>query len=310
MSSLYANKAHSILATLSLLFFSISLSAQTKPPIVLVSIKPLHSLISHITDGINQTILLLPQQQTPHDFQLRPSQKRLINNADIFFYSSDNIESFVPALKNTNASLTFIELSRIPAVHTLTVRQLHLHNDHAKHKKTGDNIDGHIWLSIENAQAIAEEVSKILTLRMPGHGEHYQQNLTALTAKLQALKQQNHQLLSPYQNTPYLVYHDAYQYFEHENQLNQAHFITTSPKHSPGIKRVKELRRLVHQKNIQCIFYEPPNIPALLHPLTENTNINLAPLDPIGAQIVMGQSHYFQLMRQTATTLKTCFNKK
>jgi len=86
------------LTILNLLLFSITTNSFAKPATVLVSIKPLHSLVSYITDGVNPTRLLLSQQQSPHHFQLRPSQKRMINNADIFFYSSDNIETFVPAL--------------------------------------------------------------------------------------------------------------------------------------------------------------------------------------------------------------------
>jgi len=307
-------RAHMVLAILSLLLLCTSVNAQTKPPLVVVSIKPLHSIISHITDGVNQTLLLLTQQQSPHDFQLRPSQKRLINAADIFFYSSDNIESFVPALKATNKSLHFIELSRIPELHALPARTFHMHETHEdKHESIGanaiPNIDGHIWLSIDNAIIIANKVADVLTLRIPEYAKHYQHNLTILTKKLLKLKQQNQQLLSKFQTTPYLVYHDAYQYFEQENQLNNAHFITTNPEHAPGIKRIKTLRELIRVKNIQCIFYEPPNIPALLNTLTEDAQIKLAPLDPIGAQIPEGKTQYFQLMQQTATTLKECLSK-
>jgi len=278
----------------------------TRPATILVSIKPLHSLISHITEGINRTELLLQQQQSPHHFQLRPSQKRLLNQAEFFFYSSDNLEGFVSALKNTNDNLQFIELSRIPKIQILAARSFHAEHAH----KTQSKIDGHIWLSVNNAKAIAEYVTQLLSQRSPENAIHYQQNLGALLIKLDNLQQQNRQQLSPYQSIPYLVYHDAFQYFEQENGLNNAHFITTNPEHSPGIKRVKALREIIHTKNIQCIFYEPPNIPSLLNTLTEKTSVILAELDPAGSQLPMGKSHYFKLMRQTATTLSTCFSKK
>ena len=288
-----------------LVFFSMT-QVYAKPANVLVSIKPLHSLISHITDGINQTELLLQQQQSPHDFQLRPSQKRQLNQADIFLYSSDNIEGFVSALKNTNTDLQFVQLSRIANIQTLPVRSLHSHEGHHSQNTT----DGHIWLSIENAKIIGEYVANLLSQDSPENAPRYHQNLQKLLLKLQALKQHNQQLLKQTRNTPFLVYHDAFQYFERENDLSQAHFITTSPEHSPGIKRVKALRDLISTENIQCIFYEPPNIPALLNTLTEHKPVKLAALDPAGLQIPMGKAHYFQLMRQTATTLKACFTRK
>jgi len=294
------------LSMLSLLIFISHAKVYAKPANVLVSIKPLHSLISHITDGINQTELLLQQQQSPHNFQLRPSQKRLLNQADIFFYSSDNIESFVPPLKSTNAKLQFVQLSRIADIQALPTRSFHSHEPH----KSQNTLDGHIWLSIENAKIIAEYVTETLSKNSPENATHYHQNLYKLLLKLQALKHTNLQLLKQYRETPFMVYHDAFQYFELENHLSKAHFITTSPEHSPGIKRVKALRDLISAENIQCIFYEPPNIPSLLKTLTENKSVKLAALDPVGLQIPMGKAHYSQLMRQTATTLEACFTKK
>jgi len=292
------------LTMLSLLLFLLAPVCYAKPVNILVSIKPLHSLISHITDGVNKTDLLLTQQQSPHHFQLRPSQKRMLNGAELFFYSSDNIESFVPALKHTTNHLQFIQLSSLAAIHSLPVRSLHSHHEH---KSSG--IDGHIWLSIENAKIIGQQVAGILSKHSPEHASQYKENLNSLLLKLKQLKQENRLLLNNYRDRAYLVYHDAYQYFEHENKLTGAHFITTNPEHSPGIKRVKELRKLIDENNIQCVFYEPPNVPALLKTLTEDKAVYLSAIDPAGLEIPSGKQHYFQLLRQTATTLNKCLSR-
>jgi len=294
------------LTGLILLLFSITVNSFAKdnnrePVNILVSIKPLHSLISHITDGVNQNKLLLTQQQSPHNFQLLPSQKRLINNTDIFFYNNDNIESFVPALKNTTKNVEFIELSKVSGINALPVRSFHSHQHHES-----NYIDGHIWLSIENAKIIAKHVSQILSKRSPEHAELYKENLKSLLLKLNTLKQENLNLLSKHQDKAYLVYHDAYQYFEVENNLSGAHFVTSDPEHAPGIKRITALRKLIDTENIQCIFYEPPNIPALLYTLTEKKSVTLSAIDPAGLNIPMGKKHYFQLLRQTATSLDNC----
>ena len=294
------------LPTLSLLLFFISSSSIAKPVEVLVSIKPLHSLVSYITDGVSQPKLLLDQQQSPHHFQLRPSQKRMINNADIFFYSSDNIEGFVPALKETTKQLQFIQLSKLAEINSLPVRSFHSHDNH---DHNSNDRDGHIWLSIENAKLISQYVTDMLGKHSPEYALRYKENLNSLLIKLEELKQENMKLLSPYSNTAYLVYHDAYQYFERENNLAGAHFITTSPEHSPGIKRIKDLRSLIDTKNIQCIFYEPPNIPSLLTTLTEIKHTRLSAIDPAGSQIPLGKQHYFQLLRKTAVIIDNCLKK-
>lgn len=280
--------------------------SQAKSANVLVSIKPLHSLISHITEGTNPTTLLLSKQQSAHHFQLRPSQKRLINQADIFFYSSDIIESFVPALKNTTKDLQFINLSELPGLNTLPIRGFHSHASHEMNEDDDEAIDGHIWLSIQNAKTIALRVTVILSMISPEHTLRYRENLNSLLIKLEALKQENIKKLQGLNDKHFLVYHDAFQYFEDENSLTGAHFVTTNPEHAPGIKRVKTLRKIIRDNNIQCVFYEPPNIPKLLHTLTENQPAKILSLDPAGLKIPAGKTHYFQLLRQTASTLSEC----
>lgn len=282
--------------------FFICHSAFADTPRVLASIKPLHSLVSNITDGISTPGLLLSQEQSAHHFQLRPSQKRQLNQADVFFYSNDNIESFVPALKNTRDKLRFIQLSDSPDIKMLPARSTD------KHSHAGNSIDGHAWLSINNAILFSRYAADTLSKLDPRNAAHYQSNLSALLIKLETLGKANAGLLSDLKNKPFLMYHDAYQYFEIENGLNQSHFVTSSPEHTPGIKRVKELRALIRIENIQCIFYEPPNIPPLLKTLAEGMPLKFAPLDPAGSQIPAGKQHYFKLMQQTALTLHNCLS--
>ncbi|HED34597.1 MAG TPA: hypothetical protein ENJ08_10345 [Gammaproteobacteria bacterium] len=270
---------------------------------VLVSIKPLHSLISHITEGISTPALLLSQQQSAHHFQLRPSQKRMINQADVFFYSSDNIEGFVPALKDSTDNIAFIQLANAPGIKTLPTRSLHTHGNTPQ---THSVIDGHIWLSVENAIQLSRYAADILSRRDPQNATLYQKNLADLTLKLKKLHKDNLELLNSIKDEPLLFYHDAYQYFEMENKLSHAHFITTSPEHAPGIKRIKALRQLIKTTHIKCIFYEPPNIPPLLNTLAEDLPVKFAVLDPAGSQIGAGKRHYFELMQQTAQTLYNC----
>jgi len=312
MPAHYISKPRFVFIILNLLIGLTPMISQAKSANVLVSIKPLHSLISHITEGTNPTTLLLSQQQSAHHFQLRPSQKRLINQADIFFYSSDTIESFVPALKNTTKHLQFINLSELPGLNTLPLRDFHTHNSDTKHEASEneeENIDGHIWLSIQNAKTIALRVTVILSQISPEHTMRYRKNLNNLLIKLETLQQENRKQLGELTNKHFLTYHDAFQYFEVENKLNGAHFITTNPEQAPGIKRIKTLRKLITDNNIQCIFYEPPSIPPLLNTLTENKSIQLLSLDPAGLEIPPGKTHYFQLLRQIATTLKGCLKK-
>ncbi len=286
-----------------LLLVILSIAAHAATDRIVVSTKPLHSLISHITQDINQTELLLDKQESPHHFQLRPSQQRMLSQASIFIYSSDSLEGFARKLKSTSDNLLFIELSSVETINTLPARDFGGdHHDHAH------SIDGHIWLSTENALKIAEHISDLLSKRSPEHSDKYAQNLASLSQELLRLQQNNRDLLAAHTTDNFLVYHDALQYFEVENHLSGAHFITTSPEHHPGIRRIKQLKQLIRDRQIRCIFYEPPVIPPLIKTLSEDTTAKLASIDPAGSNLAAGKQQYFELMTQIAETLQQCLS--
>jgi len=305
-----------LLSSYLLLLFT-PFSSHASTPEILVSIKPLHSLVSNITQGVTTPQLLLDKQASAHNFQLKPSQKRKLSQADLFIYSDNNLESYVEKLEQSGNKTQFIQLSQINGIDKLPNRGFDHHREHdAHHHKdtsheialTNKGTDGHIWLSINNAKHISRYLAEILIGLDPAHKSIYQKNLLAFTLKLDRTKSINTQLLKPIRHKTFLVYHDAYQYFEHENQLTDVRFVTSTPDVKPGIKRIKQLKKLIRDKNIQCVFYEPPSIPPLLKTLTEDHSAKLVALDPIGSQLDAGTDHYLTLMQQTASKVHSCLN--
>ncbi len=278
-------------------------------PRIVVSIKPLHSIVSQITHGVTQPALLLEQEASAHHFQLRPSQQQKISQAELFFYSCEQIERFVEK-QNPGGDTEFIRLASLETLQLLGNRDFHhQHNEHGETEHlAAHNIDGHIWLSITNAIAISNYLKHLLSERDPAHQAQYQANAGRYIQQLNQLKADNQKKLASFSQQPFLVYHDAYQYFEKENHLQGAHFITSSPDINPGIRRVQYLKELIRTKNIRCVFYEPPNIPPLVATISENQPVQLVALDPIGAQLEAGADHYVQLMQQTAEQIHRCLS--
>lgn len=295
-----------------LLLLSCFGNSYATPPSIVVSIKPLHSIVTQITQGISQPELLLEQEVSAHHFQLKPSQKKKLIHADIFIYSSEQIESFATKQKQSVTDTRFIALEEIKGLDILPARNLHQHLQHGDHADqapaSSHSVDGHIWLSIANVIKISGYLTRQLIEADPEHQTRYTQNLLNFTARLQQLKTDNKQLLSKYSSASFLVYHDAYQYFEIENNLQGAHFITTSPDVSPGIKRVKYLQQLIRFEDIHCVFYEPPNIPPLMKTITEKQSVKLVSLDPLGLELPAGADHYINLMSQTARSVYDCLS--
>ena len=107
----------------------------------------------------------------------------------------------------------------------------------------------------------------------------------------------------------YVVFHDAYQYFENRFGVSAVGSITVSPEVLPGAERVAELRDKVRNLDATCVFSEPQFEPKLVMTITENTNAGTGVLDPLGASINDGPELYFTLIRNMAKSLKDCLLK-
>ena len=295
---------HSMLLKISLLlcFYSASISlAYSESLNILTTIKPIHSLVSNLTKGISQPDLLISGNQSPHDFQMKPSDRRKIVNANIIIYVSGGIESYIPEISNTfSKQQTVIALDTIAGIQKLPTRSVDEHSDHhADH-------DGHLWLSIENAKAISHYLYSEFSKHDPEHQVIYLQNRNQLLARLQQLKTGITDKLKQLKQKPYLTFHDAFQYYETEFNLTGSHFVTSNPEYISGIQSIQHLKKLMQTEKINCIYYEPPRIPKIIHTLKENTAARSLPLDPVGTELHPGENLYFELLDTITNQLLDC----
>jgi zinc transport system substrate-binding protein len=176
---------------------------------------------------------------------------------------------------------------------------------HASH---GEDVplDGHLWLDPSNAKAIARAVADELGEVDPANRERYAANAAGLAARIDALDAELAALLAPARGVPYVVFHDAYQYFERRYALGAVGSIAVSPERSPGAGRVREIRERIRRLGARCVFGEPQFPPALLATLIEGTGARTGELDPLGAELAAGPEAWFALMRALAASLAGC----
>lgn len=289
-----------------LLVFLPLAASYAETPKILTSIRPIHSLVSGLTEGLTKPELLIKGFQSPHDYSLRPSDRRLISQADLIIYSSPIIEGFLPdILQPLLTQKRIIDLSRSPELDLLPARQLHDH-DHHQHNA---NHDGHIWLSINNARAIINHLYQVLCEMDPQQQTRYTVNRDRLLKRLEQLHKSIHSQLDVVREQPFLMFHDAFQYFEKEFGLNHALYVTTGPEHKIGIQRVRYLKQQIKQQNIECVYYEPPQAPKIIQTIMEGQPQKLYTLDPVGNELIPGSELYFQLMQNIAQHLHSCMSQ-
>ncbi|RYE60397.1 MAG: zinc ABC transporter substrate-binding protein, partial [Rhizobiaceae bacterium] len=137
----------------------------------------------------------------------------------------------------------------------------------------------------------------------------YQANGADLMKRLDALDTELKTTLAPVNDKPFIVFHDAYQYFENRYGVKVAGSITVSPESIPGAERVKEIHQKVEELGATCVFAEPQFEPKLVKVVTEGSKARSGVLDPEAGALTEGPDLYFELMRGLATSLKTCLSQ-
>ena len=276
---------------------------------IVVSIKPLHSLVSAVTEGSNSVSLVIDGSMTPHNFALKPSHAKLLNNAKVFFYIDDEFESALKkTVKGLPKSVKIIRVSKIKKLRLLSTRaddnweeDGHDHHDHG-HSST----DLHIWLDPNNAIAIVKSITQELSAIYPENINIYKKNAKNIIKKIKTTDLLIKSMLEPIRNKPYVVFHDAYQYFEKSYSLNSVGSILVDPELPASPKRIIKIRSKIKSLNAHCVFKEPQYRAKIVKTVIDGTTTKIGILDPLGADIKSGPDMYINLLKNIAENLNTC----
>jgi len=301
----------SFLALLVLVALPAVTSALAQAPSVVVSIKPIHSLIAGVMKGIGTPHLLVKGSASPHTFPMRPSDARVLEKANVVFWVGETVESYlVKPLQSISARAQIVELLTGKDIRVLTAREggVWKADDDVGHGH-GKHVDGHIWLDTGNAIAITRIAGHVLAIRDPANAPDYRKNADDLADRLKRFERNLDKELTPIKQAPYVVFHDAYQYFERQFGLNAVGSISAHTGRAPGARRLRDLRKMVINSGADCIFHEPQFDPKLVQTLSEGTDASAGILDPMGTQYPPGEDAYFQIMSDISNALVMCLGK-
>ena len=324
----------SIFFGLSFLFLSFNSHADVKTDIkVVTTIKPLHSLISRIMETRGEPQLIIEGTNNPHTFVFKPSHAKMIEEADIIFWIGEDLEAFMEkpldSLAEKAQVISFMELS---SIEKLKFREKNIFDDHDGHEdehegheddddhghKDDDHdddhkdahahahgeFDPHIWLDPENAKEMVKIIRDELIKIDPDGQRQYSVNTAGATLELDNLINSVEKELS--KDISYIVFHDAYQYFENRFGVIPAGALTLNPDVLPGAKQIADIQDVINDKGIKCIFSEPQYNPKIIETIGNDMKISTGVMDPLGAYIDAGPSMYSDLINGIANSIKDC----
>lgn len=277
---------------------------------VVVSVLPLHSLVSGVMAGLGVPKLLVRGASSPHDTSLRPSDARALTRAQIVIWAGPTLESFlIKALEVLARDARVVTLTEEASLRRLPLPGSGPGNGPGSAPRDGQGpgaVDPHLWLDPVNARRMVAIVAAALAETDPDNAQAYRANATRLAERLDALDAELRDRLAPVRQVPYLVFHDAYAYFAARYRLNQVGAFAVNPEIRPGARHLLALRRRIREAGVACVFIEPQFSPALVEAVTGGTAVRVATLDPLGVGLAPGPEAYFRMMRALADNLVAC----
>lgn len=277
-------------------------------PRVVASILPIHSLVAGVMEGVATPRLLLEGAASPHGHALRPSEARNLRNAEVVFWVGAELESFlVRPLVSLAGQARVVALADAPGLRLLPAERAEAGKEETPSGHDhGHGSDPHLWLDPLNGQAMVAAIAKVLGEAYPAHAPRFAANAARLRERLAALDHSIRARLAPVAAHPFLVFHDAFRYFERRYGLHAVGAVAVAPERLPGARHLLALRQRIKETRVRCAFAEPQFDPALLKTLLAGTAARAAVLDPLGAELEPGPGLYFRLLGNLADGLVTC----
>ena len=366
------------IATTSALILSAGITLADAPRVA-VDIAPVHSLVSKVMKGIGKPDLIIPAGASPHEYQLRPSEAKSIQDARLVFWIGEDLTPWLEkGLSSLAKEATVTTLLEVDGIELLDFREgalfeAHDHDDHDdhdhdkhakkddhddhddhdhdkhakkddhddhddhdhdkhakkddhddhddhdhdKHAKKDDhddheghghgNHDPHAWLSPKIAKVWLNVIAAKLSEVDPKNAGTYFANANTARQDLDALSEEINKIIDPIRDKKFVVFHDAYQYFEKDFNISASGAISLSDASDPSPSRLAEVRKRVFDESVKCVLAEPQFKKGLVKAVIEGTGSNTAVIDPLGIKLQAGPSLYENLIRNLATNLAKCF---
>ena len=314
-------------STFSLLSFFSYAQAEIK---VIASIKPIHSLVSYVMDGVGTPEILVDGSSSPHSFQLKPSHAKMLQNADIVFWIGEDLETFLETpLDSIATNARKIAIMELNDIQLLEFREKHIFEDHDEHVEEDGHdehveedghdehveedghdehnhgeFDIHFWLDPEIAKVIVKNIARELSKIDVANKSIYKANAVKAIEELDALITTTKLKINT--NASYVVFHDAYQYFEKRFGIEVLGALSVNPEILPGAKQLAEIREVIQHEKVNCIFSEPQFNPSIANTIAQDTGVKSAVLDPLGARLEPGKDLYFDLIKDMASSFESC----
>lgn len=292
---------------LAMLLGSASAVAATQ---VVTSLKPIELLVKAVAaDDVEITTLVQPGA-SPHNYTMKPSQRRALENADAIFWVGPELETFLTRLLSGNEfrdrTYSLMHGEDVPEIEAKDDHVGH-HDDHAEHDHDhGDGEDPHIWLDPALALNMARDIHKVLSQQDGADMAALDANLKRFEQELATTERDITSRLKPVADIDLFTYHDAFTRFVAHYGLKLEGILTLNPELSPGARHIAEVQQKLQAANHPCLLTEPQFNRQWWRSITEGLDITFSTWDPLATDIESDRDGYIAFQQSLAGAVLQC----
>ena len=290
---------------------------------VVTSLKPIELLVKAIAaDDVEITTLVQPGA-SPHNYSMKPSQRRALETADAIFWVGPEMETFLSRLLGgsefRDRTYSLMHGENVPEVQSGSDHGDHdehgHHNHHDGHEESGahDNHhdhgsgeDPHIWLDPALAVEMARDIHRVLATLKSADTHVLDANLARFERAMAETETAINQRLDPARDIDLFTYHDAFTRFVGHYNMNLEGILTLNPELSPGAGHIAEVQEKLRNANQPCLLTEPQFNRQWWRSITEGLDITFSTWDPLATDIETDQDGYITFQQSLADAVLKC----
>jgi len=268
---------------------------------VVTSFYPMYIATANIVDGVDDIDLTnLTSQQTGclHDYQITTQDMIKLSNADVLVINGDGMENFIAKAMSTYSRLKIVDASEGIKEHHEEILDSDEEGHHHDHET-----NSHYWVSISLYIEQVNNIKNGLCAIDKKNKDLYEKNANDYIHKLKELKQKMHSSLDSISNKNIVTFHEAFDYFAEEFDLNVVAVIEREPGTYPSSKDVADIIEEVKSKDVNAIFTEPQYSKTAADTIARETKVKVYELDPVVTGD-LDKEAYIRIMNNNLNTLE------
>jgi len=243
---------------------------------VIATIFPVYDFARHIGGDKIILTMLLPPGTDAHHYELKPDDIIKVTNADVFLFTNFELEQW--AYKIIGAS---DKNTRLQAVETGNgAMMLRLNKEEDDHEAHPAGFDPHIWLDMDNAQKMVDNITSAFIKKDPRNSDYYLKNAGDYKRQLADMDQKYRTTLAACKTRTVLhAGHWAFAYLTSRYHLKYIAAYNVFADAEPAPQKIFALIDQIKNENVSHVYYEDMMNPRLAKTIARETGTGLLKLN-------------------------------